>query len=492
MKIAHRAAWCALAALCIAPPSRGQVESAPEPAPSSIVYKNRAPVAQETLRVRFPRPREYRLPNGLQLMVLEDHKLPTVAFRLSLPAGSFYEPEHRQGLAAMTASMLDEGTKTRSASEIASAVDRLGASLAAGAEQGGERASVLASGLSTDTGAILDLLSDIVLNPTFPDDQLAKVKERTLAALTQALRDPDALAEVAMARALYGDAPPSRVFPPLEQVRSLTRDDIVAFHARHYQPEHALLGVVGDVDADEVYRKVREVLGGWRRGNAETVTLPAFRPASSPRVFLVERPGSVQTALRLGNLAINRKSKDYPALTVANRILGGSAISSRLGKNIREEKGYTYDVYSTFDAPRFPGPWYAATTVRNEVTGPTLAEFEREFRRMREQLVSAGELDAARRGIVGRFALRMESPATLLAMAMERKEYDLPADYWNVFPARIETVTDADVRRVSERYLGGKGQQVIAVGERAQIEDALKPYGPLTVLNLVDDLSDMG
>lgn len=480
---------CAVAlAAMVAAPGRAQ-HDAPAPA-SAIEFKNRAPVAHDTLRVTFPRPKEYTLPNGLKLMVLENHKLPTVSFNMSILAGSFFEPKDKQGLADMTAAMLDEGTKSRTSAEIADAVDRMGASLGAAADQGAERAIVRASGLSTDTAAILDLFRDIIRNPTFPADQFAKVKERSVAALTQAMQNPDALAEVAMMRAVYGDSPPSRVLPPISQITALTRDDLAAFHAAWYRPERALLGVVGDVDADAIYAMVREAFGDWERGSGpREARLPRFRPQNRARVFLVERPGSVQTTLRLGNLAINRKSKDYAAFSVMNRILGGgTSISSRLGKNIREQHGYTYDVYSAFRAPRFLGYWGAGTEVRNAVTGPTMTEFFNEFRRIQTDLVTPDELESAKRGLIGRFALSLESPATLLALAMELEQFGLPADYWDKYPALLESVTAEDVRRVARQYIGEGRLQIVAVGERAQIADALKPYGPVTVLDLTDSL----
>lgn len=452
--------------------------------PTHVEFKNRAPVSTEILSVHFPRPKKFTLPNGLRLIVLEDHRLPTVTFSMSLLAGSFFEPKDKQGLADLTASMLDEGTKTMTSAQIAAAVDRLGASLGASAAQGGERASVQAAGLSTDTDALLGLMRDIVRNPTFPDDQFQKVKERAIAGLTQAIQDPDTLADIAAMRAAYGDAAPARVFPPIGDVRGLTPKDAANFHNRYYRPDRAILGVVGDVKAADIVARVTKAFGDWERGKGPLeADLPAFEPEPKTRVFVVNRPGSVQTTLRIGNLAITRKSPDYYAFLVMNRILGYDPIASRLGANIREAHGYTYDVGSDFDAPRYLGWWGAHTQVRNAVTADTLTQFFREFKRIETEPVTPVELADAKRGIVGIFALRMERPESLLGMAMTQEIFHLPANYWDDYPARVNAVTAADVERVAGKYIGEGRVQIVAVGEQSAIEPALKRYGPVTVLD---------
>jgi predicted Zn-dependent peptidase len=468
--------------------ARAQTSPAAAP-PAHVEFKNRAPVANETLRVKFPRPRKYTLPNGLRVIVVEDHKLPTISLNMSVLAGSFFEPKDKQGLADLTASMLDEGTKSRSSAQIAAAVDRLGASLGASAAQGGERASVYASGLSTDTSTLLGLMRDIVRNPTFPTDQFEKVKARTIAGLTQALQDADTLADIAANRAVYGKTPPARVFAPIPQVSALTAKDAADFHDRTYRPERAILGIVGDVKADDAYAMVKKAFGDWPRGSGPTeAELPDFAPQPKTRVFVVNRPGSVQTTLRVGNLAIARKSPDYYAFMVMNRILGYDPLASRLAANIREAHGYTYDVRSDFDAPRYLGYWGAQTEVRTAVTADTLTQFFKEFKRMETEPVTPTELADAKRGIVGIFALRMERPESLLSMAMTQAIYGLPDDYWDVYPARINAVTASDVQRVADEYIGDGRVQIVAVGEQSAIEDALKPYGPVTDLDLAAEL----
>jgi len=453
-----------------------------EPSPDDAMRSamERVPPADRPLSVRLPSPRPFRLDNGLLLLVLEDRRLPTVTMTMRVRAGSFYEPDDRRGLAALTAATLDEGTESRTGAELARQVDAMGASLSADAEQGGPVATVHIEGLSQDTAILLDLLADVVRRPSFPAGPFDKVKRQMTASLVQAARDPAAIAEETALEALYGDTPPARVRPPISHIEALAPDDLKAFHKDFYRPERAILGVAGDVEADAVARLVRRAFGDWERGTRQLQPdLPKYGPAPETRVLLVDRPGSVQAVLRLANLGITRNSPDYPALVVMNHILGGS-FTSRLWANIRESKGYAYDVHSDFTAPRYTGYWYAGAEVRNAVTGDALAQFLAEFERLREEKVSPEELAGARQGIIGTFARELEDPNRLLDKALDVVQFGLPEDYWSKFPQRIQDVDDGDVRRVARRYL--VNPQIVAVGERSEIEAALKKVGPVTIV----------
>jgi predicted Zn-dependent peptidase len=199
-------------------------------------------------------------------------------------------------------------------------------------------------------------------------------------------------------------------------------------------------------------------------------------------VLLVDRPNSVQTTLALGNIAIDRRSPDYMAMVVMNYIVGGGA-SSRLFLNLREEKGYTYGVYSDFSALRYPGPWRAGGNMRTEATEGALTEFFSELRRIRDERVSDEEIEASKRAIVASFALSLEQPARLLGFAITRKQYGFPADYWDTYPARIMAVTAADVQRVARKYLDLDALQVVAVGDASQIKPILEKYGNVEIFD---------
>jgi predicted Zn-dependent peptidase len=206
-------------------------------------------------------------------------------------------------------------------------------------------------------------------------------------------------------------------------------------------------------------------------------------PQATSKIFLVDRPGSVQTNLVLGNLAIDRNNPDYPALRVMNQVLGGGS-NGRLFRNIREEKGYTYGAYSRIEAGRFVGPWAANSEVRSEVSGPALGEFFVELKRVAQEPIPADELEAAKRSMVANFALSLESPASILNYAVQSEQYGFPADYWETYPQKLMAVTAADAQRVAKKYYGTDAVQVIAVGDAANIRTQIDKYGTVSVYDL--------
>ena len=461
-------------------PARAQDAAQMVPPKSAMERKNRAPVAKETLRVRFPKPQEFTLPNGMKVMILEDHKLPTVSMSMRIAAGSFFEPAEKQGLASMVASMLSEGTKARTSQKLAAEVDSLGADLNASADQGGEFAVIGAGGFAEDFNTLVTLMADIARNPVFPEDQFAKIKVQTSAGLTQAAKNPRSLTRWLALQSVYGDSAPARVMPTPEHVDSLTRQDLVDFHDTYYRPDRVILGISGDVNPDEALKAIRDAFGTWQKGSASLrAGLPEYKRNTETRSLVLDRPGSVQTILRIGNLGLNRKNPDYFPAFVMNFILGGTG-SSRLEFNLREMNSLTYVARSLFSAPRYPGYIGATTEVRNAVTAKAVEEIFNEFKRMQTEPVSDEELNNTKRSLVGSFALELESPESLLSYAMMVEEQGLPKDYWDRYPEHIEAVTQTQVMEVARKYLGEKGHQIVAVGERASIEPALKPYGEIT------------
>jgi zinc protease len=470
-----RAGLAALALAAFAPVARAQ-EAAGKGTPVKAVKRlNRAPVNKEVLQVRLPRPTVTQLPNGLTVIVLEQHKLPTIAFNLWVKPGALADPKGLPGLASFTADMLREGTERRTSAQLAAQVDEIGASLNAAADFGSSVATVRAGGLVENTDALLDLLSDVVLRPTFPADELEKYKQRKLAVLEQERADPSFLAEEKLHQALYGEFPAAVVEATPESVKHAAPADLKAFHDRYYRPGNAILGVVGDVKAADALRAVQKYFGGWQ-GAAEAPSLPAVPKPTPAKVILVDRPGSVQTNILAGDLAIRRNDPDYVALTVMNRILGGGP-AARLFLDLREEKGYTYGAYSEFSALVYPGVWEAETEVRNAVTDPALRDLFAELRKVRDEPVPADELDEARRSIVARFALSLERPEELLTDWLTVQYFGLPEDYWDTYPAHISAISPQAVQQVARKYIDLDHLQLVCVGEAAQIRGVVAKYG---------------
>jgi predicted Zn-dependent peptidase len=447
---------------------------------SEVQRLNRAPVSKEVLRVKLPRPRETKLANGLIVLVLEQHKLPTAAFTLWVKTGALADPKGLPGLAKATAEMLREGTTHRTSAQLAADVDGLGASLMASAEFGADTSTVSASGLSESVDRLLDLMSDVVLDPTFPVDEFAKYQKRQLAQIEQMRSRPGFLAQERFHKVLYGDFAAAIVSATPESIKAMTTAQLKDFHERYYVPNNALLGVVGDVQFDQVVSLVQKSFGGWKSHPVAPPDLGKISPPAPAKITLVDRPDSVQTNILAGDFAVRRADPDYVPLTVMNRVLGGGP-SARLFLNLREKHGYTYGAYSYFTSDIYPGAWRASTEVRNAVTDGSMHELIEELKRIRTERVPESELDEARHSIVAGFALSLEQPATLLNFWMTANYFRSPQDYWDRYPEEIAKVSPEAVEQAAKKYVDLEHLQFVCVGDGKQIKDTLKKYGPVEV-----------
>lgn len=448
---------------------------------SKVERKNKAPVSKEVLRVKLPKPKEVTLDNGLTVLILEDHRFPTVNVRLDLAAaGALYEPANMPGLASAAASLIREGTKTRNSRQIAEDVDRLGATLNAFTGFGATTTVINASGLSDNLDEWFALMVDVLLNPTFPADELEKYKARQKVLLKQQRTQPSFLANERFSKAVYGNHPASVVAATEESINSLSTEILAKWHAERYVPQGSILGIAGDVNANELIPKLKKWFAGWKKTDLTESLPPNPSPTTTKKIYLVDRPNSVQTTLTLGNIAIDRVSPDYIPVTVMNRIIGGGP-AARLFINLREEKGYTYGVYSGISSGKYPGPWSASGDFRTDVTDGAMKELHYEINRIRTEDVPDAELDETKRALVANFALSLEQPTQLLSYAVTQKTYRLPADYWDTYPAKLMGVTAADVKRVANKYLNPEAMQVVAVGDGSKIKSVLEKYGPVEV-----------
>ena len=450
---------------------------------SKVERKNRAPVSKEVLRVKLPKPVEATLDNGLTVLVLEDPRFPVVNVSLQMAgAGPIFDPADKPGLANITAQMLREGTKTRNSRQIAEEVDKLGATLGSSSTFGSTAATISASGLSDNFDQWFGLMTDVLMNASFPADELGKLKMRQKTALIQQRTTPNFLSQERFRRVVYGNHPAAVFSTTPAVLDSLTPEMLAAWHRERYVPQNAILGIAGNVKAADVIAKLKTALAGWKRTDYKE-TLPANpTPATEGKIYLIDRPNSVQSTITMGNIAIDRRHPDYIPVVVMNSIVGGGA-SARLFLNLREEKGYTYGVYSGFTALKYPGPWSAGGDVRTEVTEGAMTEFMRELNRIRDEKVPADELEEQKRSIVANFALSLESPTDLLSYSITRKLYGLPDDYWETYPAKIMAVTADDVQRVARQYVNPQTQQIVVVGDAKKIKPILEKFGTVVVFD---------
>jgi predicted Zn-dependent peptidase len=371
---------------------------------------------------------------------------------------------------------LREGTAKRTSREIAEQSESLGATIGANAGLAGFTSNVTAAGLAENLDPTLEIFADVVRNPAFPVAEVEKYKARTLAQLQFQRSIPQLLAAERFNRAIYGDHPASLVLPPTETLRALTPDALKKFHQSFYRPNNAILAVVGDVTMKDLMPKLEKAFGDWQKADVPAATIPTAAALTKPGVFLVDRPGSAQTVLTLGNLGIERTNPDYFAILVMNQIFGGGP-QARLFTNLREDKGYTYGAYSNFGGSKYAGTVTASSEVRTDVTEGALKEFMYEIKRIRDEKVSPDELENAKRSIIGGFALSLEQPQALLSNIVLQKLYGFPLDYYDTYPQQVSKITAEDVQRAAQKYLDSPHLQIVAVGDAAKVRDILGKYG---------------
>ena len=444
------------------------------------VIKGKAPVNRTVLKVKLPKAQEATLKNGLRVIVLERNKVPTFSMEMVVLSGGLSDPADKRGLAGVTAALLREGTQKHNSREIAEQLDTLGATVGANSGLNSFTTNINAAGLVENFDQVLSLFAEVIRTPKFPADELGKYKSRTISGLQLVRSQPGFLAQERLAQAIYSSHPAATVSQPVEALKKLTPEDLAQYQAANYLPNNAMLFVVGDVKLKEILPKIQAAFGDWKSGTAPQHSIQEVPLQAASRIQLINRPGSVQTVFQIGALGIARTDPDYVAFAVMNRILGGGA-SSRLFLNIREDKGYAYSVGSSFNTSKYRGTFIASSPVRTEVTEGTLREFMNEFKRIREEKVSPAELDNAKRAIVGQFALALENPQSLLQNIITQKLYNLPADYWDTYPQKVEAITAADVQRIAQVYIDMEHLQIIAVGDAAKTRDVLAKFGHLDV-----------
>jgi zinc protease len=444
------------------------------------VIKGRAPVSKELLKVKLPKAEETTLPNGLRVILLRSTRVPTFTMQMVVLSGGLSDPADYHGLASFTSALLREGTTTRKSKDIAEQTDTLGATLGANSGLSSLTSVVTTSGLVETLDQTLGIFADVVRHPTFPKDEIEKYKARTLPQLMFLRSNPQFLAADQLNRAMYGDHPAGLTVAPVASIKRMSTEDLVRFHATYYRPNNAILAVVGDITMKELLPKIKGAFGDWQRADVPATNIPAVPAPADARIFLIDRPGSVQTVLQLGSLSIERTDPDYFAVLMANRILGGGP-AARLFLNLREDKGYTYGAYSNFASAKYRGTWVSSSEVRTDVTDGAMHEFMYELKRLRDESVPQDEIDSAKRSIIGGFALSLEQPQALLQNIITQKLYNLPADYWDTYPQRISAITAADVQRVAQKYIDLGHLQIVAVGDASKTREVLAKYGKVQI-----------
>jgi zinc protease len=436
-------------------------------------FRAQAPAPLQPHPIVIPSARETVLSNGLNVVVVEDTRLPLVSYRLGLRVGSSFDPPKMPGLTDLLAGLLPEGTESRTSREIADQIARVGASISAGANS--DYTIVAASALKQFSDQILALMAEIVLHPSFPENEVELAKQNTKESLRQQRAQPSFLASEMVSKVMFGDHPYSLVAPTPESLDLCSRDEIVNFHKAKFVPNNGVFIVVGDVRFDEVIGQLESLFSTWHPGEALNTQFPAPPVRTRRSAYLVDRPGSAQSNIVIANMGLTRTSPDYFPMLLMHTVLGATA-SSRLFMNLREEKGYTYGAYTNLDARRTAGTFRSTAEVRTAVTGDSLKEFFFELERIRTDRVSDKEINDAKSYLTGVFPIRLETQEGLIDQLVQIKMLNLPLNYLEAYRDRVQAVTVDEIQRVAQMYVKPDEAALIVVGDGAAVVDQIKPY----------------
>ena len=436
-------------------------------------FRSQAPPPLQPHPITIPAPRETVLSNGLTIVVVEDRRLPLVSYRLAFRVGGAFDPPQLPGLTDLLAGLLPEGTESKTSREIADEVARMGASLSAGANS--DYTIVAASALAQFNDRILELMAEVVLEPSFPENEVELAKQNTKESLRQQRAQPSFLASEMVSRVMFGDHPYSVVAPTPESIDRSSRDEFVNFHRAKFVPNNAVFIVVGDVQYDDIIARLESLFSKWERGDEIVTNFPAPPVRTRRTAYLIDRHGSAQSNIVIANSGITRTSPDYFPVMLMHTVLGANA-SSRLFMNLREEKGYTYGAYTNLDARRTAGTFRATAEVRTQVTGDSLKEFFYELNRIRNEPVSAKEIADAKSYLTGVFPIRLETQEGMTDQLVQIKMLKLPDNYLQVYRDRVQAVTIEDIQRVAQKYVKPDEAALIVVGDGSSVLDQIRPY----------------
>ena len=430
--------------------------------------------------VAWPKRTVRTLPNGMQVVLAELRTFPKISAQLFFRSGNASVAHRAPGLAELTATVVRTGTTARTSRQIEEDLRRMGADL--GSHAGADSSAISVSGLAEFSEGIFDLLGDLARNASFPTEEFERERARKIEGLRIERTTPGFLSSERFRRVLFGEHPYAVVLPTEEQVVDITHPQLAEFYRHNYSPANALLIVVGDFSADAMFAQIEKVFGSWQ-APAPGALISAAPPRNIGRkVHLVHLPGSVQTQVLLGNLAITRRDPDWFRLVLANSIYGG-AFHSRLVINIREQKGYTYSPRSGVQSLRQHGYFSVHAAVRNEVTAATLTEMFYEMDRMRSLPVTPEELESARSYLTGVFSLGVATQDGLLGQLSTIYLDHLPEDHLETYRQKVHALTADDILVAARRHFDSANAQIVLVGDRAQIAEQAALFGEVTEYN---------
>jgi zinc protease len=437
------------------------------------------------VEVKLPPITEDTLSNGLVVVTVENHELPTATMSMIIKSGSAYDPQGKGGLADFTAGLLRQGTESKTATQIAEAIDFVGGSLDAGADRDAIRAGCNVLTKHFDVG--LSLLSDIILHPSFDTTEIERQRKQVLGAIVQSKDDPNTLCDEGFDEFLFDGYPYGHPVEGTEQtVSAITRDDITTFYDNYFHPNNAFLVVAGDVTPDAIVPRISQAFSDWEAAPIPDVSFPEATPPQGYKILLINKPDATQTNIRFGHLGITRQNPDYYSVILMNYILG-VGFTSRLTEEVRVKGGMTYDIRTTNDWNLHPAAYYCNTFTMNDSTMSAIRAAIKVIKGIQKAEVSDREYNDAVNFYVGYYPMSLETPSQVAGEIIKIKLYGLPVSYIQDFTKNIQKVTKADILHAAQKYIHPDDMVFCVVSNAAAVQDSLQTLGPVTVKS-VDEM----
>ena len=446
---------------------------------SALAQQKTPPPPGAARPLNLPKITEKKLSNGLTVVLAPLPNVPKLTAILTFrSATTSTDRTGHPGIAQIAAGVANEGTDSRTSKQIKEELRSIGGTLSLGSDA--DSTTMSGSSLAEFSTRLFDLMSDVAQHPAFPESELKLAQENTIQQIRAGRADPSFLVNERFQKAVFGNHPYGFVVPDEKSISALTRDDLRSFVGKYYIPNAAHLIVVGDIDVDKTFGEIEKAFGTWKSGTVPPDDNPAVPVRDKRQIYFVNRPGSIQSAIYIGNVSIPRKDKDYFAIRTADTIYGGS-FYSRLTRNIRESKGYTYSPFSSSNTRLKTGSFSAGAFVRNEVTGPTLLEIFYELDRMRVLPVTDEELNAAKEYSTGNFSVELASQSGLAGRINTIYTFELDKSFISDFRPKIESLTTADIQRAAAKYFDTYHAAIVIVGDWDKVKDQVTPFGDVTI-----------
>lgn len=421
-------------------------------------------------KVNIGQAKSFELKNGLKVFVVENHKVAKVSYTLSLDLDPIVEGQ-KAGYSSIAGDLMRTGTTKRSKAEIDEAVDFIGATLNTSSS------GIQASALTKHADELLDLMTDVLYNPSFPNEELEKTQKQMLTGLKSQKDDPKAISSNIKSILRYGKDHPYGEILTEESVKAITVDDLKNYYQTYFRPNVAYLVIVGDITLKQAKRQAKKYFAQWEAKDVPSFTYENPKGFDSPKVVVANKDGSTQSTISLSyNIDLKPGHPDAIKARVMNQVLGGGSFSARLFQNLREDKGFTYGAYSSLSSDELVGSFSAGANVRTSVTDSAFTEIIYEMKRMRDELVSEEDLQLVKNSLTGSFSRALEDPATVARFALSIEKYNLPEDYYETYLEKLNAVTPVDVKAMAEKYITPENSLILAVGDVPNMKASLSKF----------------